>query len=199
MISLVFFLVGMGTLFLAWVLYQQSQYFKSNVIEVQGRIVDIQIRKFSSSKTQRIVHRPIIHYVFQGKTWQYEAEYDVRQYNQNTDAFVRLHFKPEHPSLVRSEPDLRDGHILIFICLGLGLLFNGLGLHLIIDNFNDIKISLLDEKFFIGMGVIAIVMFFTLFWQRENLLWMFNLPNATKKWGLTDNAICLEQGSDHSI
>ncbi len=63
---------------------------------------------------------------FQGKTWQYEAEYNVRQYNQNTDAFVDYNSSLDIRVSLEVEPDLRDGHILIFICLGLGLLFNGL-------------------------------------------------------------------------
>lgn len=154
--------------------------------------MDIRTRNFSSSKTKRIVHRPIIHYVFQGKTWQFEAEYDVHQHKQNIDSSVSIYLKSKRPSLVRSEHDIHDSALLIFICLGLGIPFTLCGIYHILENFRQLQINLHDDKFLIGVGIMVIVMLGYLFCNRAQFLFMLNLPRSTKMWGLTDNAMCLD-------
>ena len=49
MFGLVFFFTGLGALFLAYALHKQSLYFTTDVLKVQGRVVEIRERRYKNS------------------------------------------------------------------------------------------------------------------------------------------------------
>ena len=191
-IGLLFLLGGIAALCVTYMLYQQSRYFKSNVIEVQGRIVDIRIKKRSSSRHAATLHQPVIHYVFQGDVWEHVAEYDVRQYNQKVSSAVKICFRPQRPYLVLSEHDRREKNTLFFISLVLSIPFLGLGIVDVIQNFGQIKNNLYDIKSVFLIALIVAVLVFYIFYNRHIFLFILSIFKNKTMWWLPDNAIRVE-------
>lgn len=185
MFGLLFFIVGLGALFLAYVMHQQDQYFKKHVIKIQGRIIEVQETRYKSGRSNRIVHRPLIEYGFQGKTWQYLAEYSVEMERQQVGSAVEVILNPQRPSLVTTEPDMGNKSILILICVGLGIPFIGLGLYLFVDEINKYLLHSEFDVFTNGMAAFGIA---SLFWTLRPIYKRFKSKRKNTVWGLEDNA-----------
>lgn len=198
MLGLVFFIVGLGALFLVYVLHKQGQYFKKDIITVQGRVVEIRERTYKSSGKSTTVHRPVIEYVFQGQTWQHEAEYDARSNGQQVDAFTTIIFNPLRPSLVCAESDINGRTLIMLICFGLSVPFMIVGVYLFVDsigNLNRSGMAFKSEMFSIVFGALMLAV---LAWKLKPVFQRYKTDKKDTVWGLSDNAERVDPLNDQS-
>ena len=194
MFGLVFFFAGLGALFLAYVLHKQGQYFKTDVLKVQGRVVEIRERRYKKST----VHRPVIEYEFQGKTWQHEAEYDARTNGQQIGSLSTMIFNPLRPSLVCAESDINGRTLIMMICFGLSIPFMLLGIYLVIESIISLKRgggAFTSEMYSIGFGFMVFVI---LAWKLRPILKRFKSDKKYTVWGLGDNAEPIDKQTDQT-
>ncbi|ANF82215.1 hypothetical protein A3K93_08400 [Acinetobacter sp. NCu2D-2] len=194
MFGLVFFFTGLGAFFLAYALLKQSQYFTNDVIKVQGRVVEIRKRRYKNST----VHRPVIEYMFQGQTWQHEAEYDLHINRQQIGSFCTMIFNPLRPSMVCAEFDIHGRSLIMLICFGLSIPFMILGLYLAIDSFSILQSGgggFTSEMFSNAFGLFVLIV---ITWKLKPILQRIKSDKKYTVWGLSDNAERIDKQDDQT-
>ena len=192
MFALLFLIAGLMALLMGYVMYQQEQYFKTNVIAVQGRIVEIRIVDYKPSRSKRMVHRPVIEYAFQGQTWHYCAAYDAQVNQQQVGDVLKIVLNPQRPALVSAEYDMKDRRILIMICFGLGIPFTGLGTYSCMQGIKNIQFSFGFDLF---SSVMMLCVVLILFWRNKASFWLLRASWKKSVWGLVDNAQAINTSS----
>ena len=193
MFGLIFIIFGLICLFIAYVVFRQHQHFTNKVVYVTGQIVDIQIRQFSSQNGAREQHNPIVRYQYQGKTWEFESEYDIRSSNHQIGTLLKVYINPDHPTLVCSEKDIEGRVILMFSFSGLGIMLPIGG---VLAEIKTLKALIAGEyKLDIHpmFALIFIFMMISIIWQTAKIFRRIRDKKTEKTvWGLSCNSVVVD-------